>query len=1229
MMGHPPRTHDWSAVLPRFYLLVRPYNRLLPFRSLRTGSLTRATRTALRLAVACAFVFLSPPGRAGAQFTTRNQFVGAKVEQGGYLTIYKGDPANNERLTFYDKSYLTVKVDGKYYSNNPDGGKIGNGTALPIDDHMLNGQNSQIGDTLRTVWPESGFDIVQDAFPVAFSNSGVIVISIKIVNRLITFLNVQAQYLLDNQNSSNSVGLANDNPYLIDRYGYFRNWQDCPPSPLPSFFLAFQLPPASAKLGTVGIGYVNNEFPPRPLGLLPLSFLEFGNWPNQEEYTWGPPGLATDRINFNDEAALLMGQPMGASGFTQGSSEYVTEIMRTAYGTPEWCYVHGNIVGFSLYPQHLIWNSKFRTYTPNPFQVETFLFNVTPSTASNVMIRQTVGDPIRIVSPKPTGLPKDTTQLQNAGSISGWDPLSSGGVADVRWTDSVTVLPSGCAASFPVDIHFDVTAGGIDTPIFTQPWVCSIAVDCANPDTIPPAFLNTFTGCDSIMHDTVTVQDNAPFDLGLKDITYTSNDLTPAQYSVTINPKPPFQCIHTPVKIYVQQVDTFQRGHVIFTFTDCANNVSKDTVCFTAHSPLPDLTAPRIWLDSSVADCHAQCRKLDVTDTVTTTKSIDRGVYSIDTVSNSNMTLSGVPSGGTYPLGTPIATIHVCVTDSMRDGKIILRVTDTAHNVRFDTISYCTTPDILAPVVAQQATNPAGSAWHVHITETQAWDRGIDSVWVDQASNISIVPAPFPNPLGCRRTYDFDVHVTDTTECGNVTIHTRDCAGNISIPVKLAFSKSAKPVILASKTVLCSDTDSAVLDAGANYSSYLWSTGETTRKIVVHKAGFYFVTVGEGVGCSSTSDPDTITSSPATPHIVPPGPITLCAPADTLLDAGVGYVKYQWFKDASPIAGEIQRTTRARVSGTYTAQVTNAAGCSGTSQWVSVTIDTVPRPVIDTVNNVMTSTPAASYQWSRNDTPISNAKSQSYTDLTGGSYTVTITDANGCSSTSLPVSNAGSTLIAVPSMIVAHESDHVTIPLSIVTSQSLPQGINRTFTAVLRFNKTLLVPDGLGTIIGTQGDYLVVQYTGTSTSTQGVLANLPFIAALGDSVCTTVTIDTFYWSTPNISVTRQNGQFCLSGLCTQGGTRLFNPEGKVTMSVARPNPTSKNIQIDYELIEPGPTTLVIYNLLGREVLRLVDGDQKPGTYTIDADVSMLPAGTYVYSLRTPTIVKSNHLQIAR
>ena len=106
-----------SFLLLHATTLMRPYNRLHFFRSLRACPSVVAGRG---LILCCAFVLPSvTPLPAAAQITS-NKFVGAKVSAGdGFLTIYKGDPANNEQLSFFDESFLTVNIDGQFYSNNP------------------------------------------------------------------------------------------------------------------------------------------------------------------------------------------------------------------------------------------------------------------------------------------------------------------------------------------------------------------------------------------------------------------------------------------------------------------------------------------------------------------------------------------------------------------------------------------------------------------------------------------------------------------------------------------------------------------------------------------------------------------------------------------------------------------------------------------------------------------------------------------------------------------------------------------------------------------------------------------------------------------------------------------------------------------------------------------------------------------------------------------------------
>lgn len=59
-----------------------------------------------------------------------------------------------------------------------------------------------------------------------------------------------------------------------------------------------------------------------------------------------------------------------------------------------------------------------------------------------------------------------------------------------------------------------------------------------------------------------------------------------------------------------------------------------------------------------------------------------------------------------------------------------------------------------------------------------------------------------------------------------------------------------------------------------------------------------------------------------------------------------------------------------------------------------------------------------------------------------------------------------------------------------------------------------------------------------------------------------------------------------------------------------PNPFSDATTLTYSLPKPMHIRLAVYDVLGREVERLVDAGQSEGTYTVDFDGSWLPAGIY-------------------
>lgn len=64
-----------------------------------------------------------------------------------------------------------------------------------------------------------------------------------------------------------------------------------------------------------------------------------------------------------------------------------------------------------------------------------------------------------------------------------------------------------------------------------------------------------------------------------------------------------------------------------------------------------------------------------------------------------------------------------------------------------------------------------------------------------------------------------------------------------------------------------------------------------------------------------------------------------------------------------------------------------------------------------------------------------------------------------------------------------------------------------------------------------------------------------------------------------------------------------------------PNPFNPTTNIDYSISQSGPVSLKVYDLLGRHVATLFDGQQKVGRYTVEFDASRLASGVYFYKLQ--------------
>lgn len=241
---------------------------------------------------------------------------------------------------------------------------------------------------------------------------------------------------------------------------------------------------------------------------------------------------------------------------------------------------------------------------------------------------------------------------------------------------------------------------------------------------------------------------------------------------------------------------------------------------------------------------------------------------------------------------------------------------------------------------------------------------------------------------------EYTVFVTDANGCMN------------SASVTTTVGAPPSPVITGSLG-FC-DGNSTVLDAGAGYANYNWSTGASTQTISVNTADIFSVTVTTGSGCTGSTSAVTEINPLPTPTIT--GDDGFCPGEMATLDAGAGYTSYNWFD------GSTAQSVSVNAAGTYGVTVTDGNGCTGSdSQTVSAFTPPMPpiisggltfcggnTTVLDAGENL------ASYLWSTGET------TNTIVVGTVGTFSVTVTDNNGCTGMDQVTTSLDGALPAIP-----------------------------------------------------------------------------------------------------------------------------------------------------------------------------------------------------------------------
>ncbi len=168
---------------------------------------------------------------------------------------------------------------------------------------------------------------------------------------------------------------------------------------------------------------------------------------------------------------------------------------------------------------------------------------------------------------------------------------------------------------------------------------------------------------------------------------------------------------------------------------------------------------------------------------------------------------------------------------------------------------------------------------------------------------------------------------------------------NEGLPDQVSLCKTiiigAVPIVnLGPDRSICPGTYTT-LDAGAGYTTYLWSTGATIRTIIVSVAGTYSVTVTK-TGCTA-NDEVNVSLYSVTPVNLGPD-TTVCQGQTVIFDAGAcAGCTYLWIDLGSGLTVGTSQTFTTGLVGIYKVTVTNTSGCQVMD---TVQLLTITTPVV-------------------------------------------------------------------------------------------------------------------------------------------------------------------------------------------------------------------------------------------------------------------------------------------
>ena len=541
-------------------------------------------------------------------------------------------------------------------------------------------------------------------------------------------------------------------------------------------------------------------------------------------------------------------------------------------------------------------------------------------------------------------------------------------------TDDVTSCPGACDATASVAYVCGV-------PPCTVAWVTDMGVSIAQDVDIVTdlcaglyyVMVTNGGGCVSIEPVVITEPDPIIADLVTSDVSCSgacdgTAEVDPAggtgPYTYLWQPEPGGSGQGTP------SVDGLCAGAYDLTITDA--NGCDITVPFTINEP--ELIELGIQIDP--ISCNGAC---------------DGAVEITPTGGNGGYTVVWTPE--------PPGGQGVFQTSDLCEGTWNIVVTD-ANGCTIEQEIHLLDPALLAVELAVTGNSCFTSCDGEAAIDVAGGVGPYSIIWSDDSGTI----AEDVLQVGSLCAGTYSVTVTDAYGCFDTATFEVEGAEAITADPTLVHESCNGP---------CDGSVSVDVSGGAGGFTFLWQpapgAGQGTAMASELCAGAYTLTISDAAGCDTTYF---FTIDPFTPITIDPQitPISCAGECDGTVDlnvtGGSGPFSYLWSPE--PGSGQGSGAVSGMCVGTYTVAITDVSGCStsfnitlfGPDPIVVDQVDVIPASC-GTVNDgsigISVSGGAGGYTYQWTGPQGFTSDQQDISGLFEGIYTVTITDASGCS----------------------------------------------------------------------------------------------------------------------------------------------------------------------------------------------------------------------------------------